>query len=87
MEIAPIVEYVGAQAANERSREYILKLLALRLCPEVVCTFKPALESIEDAQRLKELFKAALRIESVADFQKVLAASGDDAANGAAGQR
>ena len=87
MDVAPIVEYLGAQAANERSREYILKVLGARLQLDVADAFKPALDSIEDAQRLDQLFDAAILIDSVADFQKVLAASGDDAANGAAGQR
>ena len=87
MDVAPIVEYLGAQAANERARDYILKALGARLQLDVADAFKPALDSIEDAQRLDQLFDAAILIDSVADFQKVLAASGDDAANGAAGQR
>ena len=87
MDVAPIVEYLGAQAIRETRREDILKLLEVRLHPDVAGAFKPALDSIEDAQRLEALFDAAILIESVADFQKVLAASGDDAANGAAGQR
>ena len=87
MDVAPIVEYLGAQAANERAREYILELLEERLRPDVAGAFKPALDSIENAQRLKELFRAALRIDSVEEFRHLLQASGDGAANGAAGQR
>ena len=86
MEAIPIVEYWGAQAANERSRQHVLKLLELRLQPDVAVTFKPALERIENAQQLEVLFEAAALADSVADFQKVLDATNNGAGNGAAGQ-
>ena len=86
MEAIPIVEYWGAQAANERSRQHVLKLLELRLQPEDAGAFKPALERIENAQQLEALFEAAALADSVADFQKVLDATSDGAGNGAAGQ-
>ena len=86
MEVAPIVEYLGAHAANERSRQHVLKLLELRLQPDVAVAFKPALERIENAQQLDELVCAAAMADSVADFQKVLDATSDGAGNGAAGQ-
>ena len=38
---APIVQYVGAQAARDTRREDILKLLAARLQPEAARAFKP----------------------------------------------
>ena len=87
MEAIPIVEYWGAQAANERSREHILELLELRLHPDVAVAFKPALERIENAQQLEALFEAAALADSVADFQKVLDATSNGAGNGAAEQR
>ena len=77
MNVAPIVQYVGAQAANERSREYILKLLAARLQPEAASTFKPVLDTIENTQRLEALFDAAIEIDSVEEFRQVLEASGN----------
>ena len=86
MEAIPIVEYWGAQAANERSRQHVLKLLELRLQPEGAGAFKPALERIENAQQLAALFEAAALADSVADFQKVLDATSNGAGNGAAGQ-
>ena len=86
MEAIPIVEYWGAQAANERSRQHVLKLLELRLQPDVADAFKPALERIENAQQLEALFEAAALADSVADFQKVLDATSNGAGNGAAGQ-
>ena len=86
MEAIPIVEYWGAQAANERARDYILTTLEVRLHPDVAVTFKPALESIENAQQLKALFDASLRINSVEEFQHLLDATNNGAGNGAAGQ-
>ena len=86
MEAIPIVEYWGAQAANERSRQHVLKLLELRLQPEGAGAFKPALDRIENAQQLEALFEAAALADSVADFQKVLDATSDGTGNGAAGQ-
>ncbi len=77
MNEAPIVQYLGAQAANERAREHILKLLAARLQPAAARTFKPALEAIEDSQRLEALFDTAIRIDSVEEFHQALDASGN----------
>ena len=77
MNAAPIVQYVGAQAANECAREFILKLLAARLQPEAASTFKPVLDTIENAQRLEALFDAALEIDSVEEFRQVLEENGN----------
>ena len=86
MEAIPIVEYWGAQAANERARKDILNVLGARLQPDVADAFKPALDSIENVQRLDELVRAAALADSVADFQKVLDATNNGTGNGAAGQ-
>ena len=86
MEAIPIVEYWGAQAIRDTRREDILKVLEARLHPDVAVAFKPALESIENAQRLDELVRAAALADSVADFQKVLDATSNGTGNGAAGQ-
>ena len=86
MDVAPIVEYLGAHAANERARDYILKALGARLQPDVAGAFKPALESIENAQQLEALFDASLRIDSVEEFRHLLDATSNGAGNGAAGQ-
>ena len=86
MEAIPIVEYWGAQAIRDTRREDILKVLEARLHPEVAGAFKPALEAIENVQRLDELVRAAALADSVADFQKVLDATSNGTGNGAAGQ-
>ena len=77
MNVAPIVQYVGAQAANERSREYILKVLEVRLKSAETRAFKPTLDAIDSAQRLEELFEAAIQIDSVEEFRQVLEANGN----------
>jgi hypothetical protein len=76
MQQPSIVEYVAPQAreqgARETTRENILETLAFRLQPEVAETFKSALESIDDLQRLKQLFRAAMRVETPEDFTQAL---------------
>ncbi|MCG9130743.1 hypothetical protein J5I95_03580 [Candidatus Poribacteria bacterium] len=47
--------------------------MELRLQPDAARTFKPILETIEDSQRLKQLFRAALLVESAEDFAQALA--------------
>ena len=86
MEVIPIVEHLAGHAIRDTRREDILKVLGARLHPDVADTFKPALESVENAQRLEELVYAAALADSVADFQKVLDATSNGAGNGAAGQ-
>ena len=76
MHAAPIVQHFGAQAARENSREHILEVLELRLQPDAARAFKPTLEAIDDLQRLNQLFSAAIRIDSVEDFQRALDANG-----------
>ncbi len=84
MQQPSIVEYVAPQAreqgiqqgiqqgARETTRENILETLAFRLQPEVAQTFKPALESIDDLQLLKQLFRAAMQVETAEDFTQAL---------------
>ena len=60
------------QGMKERAREDILEALELRLQPDAARTFKPVLETIEDPQRLKQLYRAAILAESPEDFRQVL---------------
>ncbi len=86
MDVAPIVEYLAGYAIRDTRREDILKVLGARLHPDVASAFKPALESIENTQRLEALFDASLRIDSVEEFRHLLETTRDGAGNGAAGQ-
>ena len=74
-----IIEYWTEQArqqsAREIARENILEAIELRLQADASQTFKPALEAIDDLQRLKQLFRAAILAENVEDFQQVLEAN------------
>ena len=65
------------QGLKERALEDILEALELRLQPEAARTFKPALEAIDDSQRLKQLHRAAILAESTEDFQQALESNGD----------
>ena len=65
------------QGARERALEDILEALELRLQPEAAHTFKPILEEINDSQRLKQLFRAAILAESAEDFRQALESNGD----------
>ena len=85
MQQPSIVEYVAPQAreqgiqqgARETTRENILETLAFRLQPEVAETFKSALESIDDLQILKDLFRVAIRVETPEDFMQALNENGN----------
>ena len=76
MQQSSIAEYLAPEAhqqgAQETIRENILETLAFQLQPEVAETFKSDLESINDLQRLKQLFRTALRVETVKDFANAL---------------
>ena len=65
------------QGARESTRKHILEALALRLQFDTAHTFKPALEAIDDLQRLEQLHRAAILSESAEDFQRALVSSGD----------
>ena len=76
MQQSSIAEYLAPQAreqgAQETIRENILEILAFRLQPEVAETFKSSLDSIDDLQRLKQLFRTAMRVETPEDFTQAL---------------
>ena len=80
MQQSSIAEYLAPEAhqqgiqqgAQETTRENILETLAFRLHPEAAETFKSALESIDDLQRLKQLFRVAMQVEIPEDFTQAL---------------
>ena len=80
MQQSSIAEYLAPEAhkqgiqqgSQEIIRENILETLAFQLESEVAETFKSALESIDDLQRLKQLFRAAMRVEVPEDFTQAL---------------
>ena len=60
------------QGAQEIIRENIIEALAFQLQPEVAETFKSDLEAINDLQRLRQLFRIAIRVETVKDFANAI---------------
>lgn len=54
--------------------EPVLEVLTHRFGADAAQTCKPALEAIDDAYRLKQLFDAAVMVETVADFRQALEA-------------
>ena len=89
MQRPPIVEYLAEEAhqqgiqqgiqqgAQETIRENILETLAFRLQPEGAQTFKSDLASIDDLQRLRQLFRAAMQVETPEDFTQALSENGN----------
>ncbi len=81
MQQPSIVEYVAPQAreqgARETTRKHILEVLTLRLKFDATQTFKPSLEAIDDLQRLEQLFRAAMRVETAEDFKQALNENGN----------
>ncbi|MCY3743339.1 MAG: hypothetical protein OXH00_20180, partial [Candidatus Poribacteria bacterium] len=65
------------QGAQETIRENILEALASQLQPEIAETFKSDLEAINDLQRLKQLFRTAMRVETPEDFTQALNENGE----------
>ena len=80
MQQSDIAEYLAPQAheqgiqqgSQEMMRENILETLAFQLNPEVAETFKSDLAEIDDLQRLKRLFRAAMRVETAEAFTQAL---------------
>lgn len=85
MQQSSIAEYLAPEAhkqgiqqgAQETTRENILEALASQLQPEIAETFKSDLEAINDLQRLKQLFRTAMRVETPEDFIQALNENGE----------
>ena len=65
------------QSATESTRKHILEVLSLRLHFDTAHTFKPALEAIDDLQRLERLHRPAILAENAEDFQRALESNAD----------
>ncbi len=68
-----IVRYFAEQGHRAEARENILEVLTLRFQSDVAQTVKPNLEAIDDLQRLKQLHRTAILVDTLDDFQQVLA--------------
>ena len=76
MQQPSIVEYVAPQAheqgARETTRKHILKVLKFRFQFDAAQNLTLTLDRINDLQRLKQLFRTALRVESPEEFTRAL---------------
>ena len=81
MQQSSIIEYwtekARQQSERKTTRKHVLEALALRLQSDTADTFKPALEAIEDLQRLEQLHRAAILANSTEDFRRALEANGN----------
>lgn len=66
------------QGEKTRALEDILEVISFRLGALAVQRFKPILYAIDDGQRLKGLFRAALAAENSEDFQQALDSSNSE---------
>ena len=64
------------QGARESTIEGILEALEIQFHEIGVQTLKPMLETIEELQRLKDLRRAVLQVNSLDEFKTLLTASG-----------
>ena len=76
MQHPPIVDYVAPQARErgrqQATREIILETLTLRLKTDVEQTLRPDLEAIDELQRLMQLFRIAMQVETLEEFTQAL---------------
>ena len=70
--IRHLTEKATEKAAAEARQQVIFEALTLRLRSDAALRFKPALEQIDDPQRLAALFRAAVLANTPEDFQQVL---------------
>ncbi|MDE0681811.1 MAG: hypothetical protein OXI63_02740 [Candidatus Poribacteria bacterium] len=90
MQESTLVQYIAEKATAEalqqgiqqgektRALEDILEVISFRLGGLAVQRFKPILYAIDDGQRLKGLFRAALAAENSEDFQQALDSSNSE---------
>ena len=57
--------------------ENLLDVLEVRFSPSEVQMLKPMLEDVEESQRLRELLREAVRIQSLDEFKRVLSLNED----------
>ena len=60
------------KAARETTIENTLALLADQFQPETVSALTPALRKVNDLQKLKQLLRAAARVQNIEDFAQML---------------
>ena len=67
-----IVQYFTERGQRQQSIEYVLDILEIRFHPSAVETLKPAIETIEDLQLLKQLHRSAMQAPNLDEFKQTL---------------
>ena len=65
-------QYLKEKAARETTIENTLALLSDQFQPETVSALTPALRNINDLQKLKQLLRAAARVQNIEAFAQML---------------
>ena len=60
------------QGQRQQSIEYVLDVLEIRFHPSAAETLKPAIETIEDLQLLKQLHRSAMQATNLDEFKQTL---------------
>ncbi len=67
-----IVQHFTERGQRQQSIEYVLDVLEIRFQPSAAETLKPAIETIEDLQHLKQLFRSAVQAPNLDEFKQTL---------------
>ena len=60
------------QGQRQQSIEYVLDVLEIRFHSSAAETLKPAIETIEDLQLLKQLHRSAMQAPNLDEFKQIL---------------
>ena len=72
MRESSFAQYLMQRAGRERAVEDILEVLEVRFDPNAANQFAASIRAIDDLQRLKQLHRAAVQVDGLAAFQRVL---------------
>ena len=69
---SPVAQYLTQQGGRERAIEDLLDVLEIRFTLGAAEPLAARIRDIEDLQRLKQLHRAAIQVESLEAFQALL---------------
>ena len=72
MRESSFAQYLMQRAGRERTVEDILEVLEVRFDPNAANQFAAGIRAIDDLQRLKQLHRAAVQVDGLDEFQRVL---------------
>ena len=67
-----IVQRFTERGQRQRGIEDLLDLLEIRFQPSVAQTLKPTIETIQDLQSLKQLFRSAVQASNPDEFRQTV---------------